>query len=281
MKLLKKTFSHFIQCNPLDLAASLSFYIIFSVGPLIYFVALLASMIYDNAIPVIIEDLLMQLDHLIGQSSTNQLRPILESLTQTSSNIFYKIVGFIILFFVATNIFNSLQKSLNQIWHITSTKQTGLQQFIKTKFFAFIILILIALSFSVWLISNAFVSSLEKYLLDIFPEIENVVSLFKSFTFEFLLTSIIFAFIFKLLPSAKIKWKELIVGASFTSLLFHLGKYLIAWYLKGGMLTNIYDALGSIMIFFIWFYFSSLLFYFGAAFTYVYAEEKGSGIKPL
>jgi membrane protein len=189
-------------------------------------------------------------------------------------------VGIATLVFSATTVFISLQTSLNKIWGIKPKPERGIVKYLLDRLLSLAMVISIGFLLLVSLVFDAvlvvFQNSLTKVLagwaLYLVTALNIVVSLG--------LITVIFAILFKVLPDAKIKWKDVWVGAIVTTVFFALGKYLIGFYLGNSSVNSAYGAAGSLVIILIWVYYSTVIFLFGAELTSVYAEKLGSDITP-
>ncbi|MGC3943499.1 MAG: YihY/virulence factor BrkB family protein [Chryseolinea sp.] len=276
--ILKKTVSNFIEDDSMSYASSIAFYTIFSLPAVLIIALAIGAAFYERN--VVEEELLSQVGRLIGPESANEIRAILAHATFDATSTFAKVVGVITLAFSATTVFISLQTTLNKIWGIKPKPKRGIVKFLLNRLLSLAMVASIGFLLLVSLVIDAvlviFQSMLSKMLAGITLYILTIVNVVISLA----LVTVIFGLLFKVLPDAKIKWRDVWVGAAITTFLFGLGKYLIGFYLGNSTFNSAYGAAGSLVIILVWVYYSTVIFLFGAELTSVYAEENGSKIEP-
>lgn len=276
--ILRKAVSNFIDDDSMSYASAIAFYTIFSLPAVLIIALAIGAAFYERN--VVEEELLSQVGRLIGPESAKEIRAILAHATFDATSTFAKAVGIITLTFSATTVFISLQATLNKIWGIKPKPKRGLVKFLLNRLLSLAMVASIGFLLLVSLVIDAalviFQGFLSKMLagttLYILTSVNVVVSL--------ALVTVIFGLMFKVLPDAKIKWRDVWVGAAITTILFGLGKYLIGFYLGNSTFNSAYGAAGSLVIILVWVYYSTVIFLFGAELTSVYAEESGSKIEP-
>jgi membrane protein len=271
---LKKTTELFSDSNGLTLSASLSYYTVFSVAPFLIVVISLAGIFYGQQ--AVEGNLYSQISGLVGNAAAMQIQDIIKNIQRTQHNVLGGIIGFIVLIIGATGVFSEIQNSINLIWSVTGKlKSQGLLKFLRNKLLSFSILASVAFILLVSLIVNALIDVLSEQLKKHFPEY--VIYLFYAINILviFLIIVFLFAIILKILPAASISWKHAIIGASFTSVLFLIGKLLIGIYLGNSSVGATYGTTTAILIFMLWVYYSSIILYFGASFTKIIMENQG------
>jgi len=275
---LKKTFWSFIEDRGLKLAASLSYYTVFSIGPVLLIIMSLAGIFYGQE--AVQGQLYGQIKGMVGSEAAVQIQEIIQNVQKTNQSTAGAIVGFIVLFIGATGVFTEMQDSINFIWSIKAKPQKGWLKYIINRLISFSLIVGLGFVLLVSLFINAIVEILSNRLKTMFPDYS--VYLFYGINLLILLIviSALFAVIFKVLPDAKVSWKDAIKGAIFTAALFLIGKFLIGYYLGTSNIGLTYGAAASLVILFLWVYYSSIILYFGAEFTKVYAIERGGGIRP-
>lgn len=276
--ILKKTVSNFIEDDSMSYASSIAFYTIFSLPAVLIIALAIGAAFYERS--VVEDELLSQVGRLIGPESANEIRTILSHATFDATSTFAKIIGIVTLVFSATTVFISLQTTLNKIWGIKPKPKRGLVKFLLNRLLSLAMVASIGFLLLVSLVIDAtlviFQGILSKMLAGITLYILTTVNIVISLA----LVTVIFGLLFKVLPDAKIKWRDVWVGAAITTLLFGLGKYLIGFYLGNSTFNSAYGAAGSLVIILVWVYYSTVIFLFGAELTSVYAEESGSKIEP-
>jgi membrane protein len=277
-ELLKNTAGAFSDDNAFKLSASLSYYTIFALGPLLIIIISLSAIFYGK--DVVEGKLFDQLSGLVGSDAALQIQSILINAQQTHATTLGAIIGFVVLFIGATGVFTEIQGSINFIWSVRAKPKKGWLKYLFNRLISFSLIIGLGFLLLVSLIVNALLMFLSDTLTRKFPHFP--VGLFNLVNLAIILTVItcLFAVIYKVLPDAIISWKDAWIGSIFTALLFLLGKFLIGYYLGKSNLGVTYGAAASVVILLAWVYYSSLILYFGAEFTKVYALYSGEGIRP-
>lgn len=276
--LLKNTTIAFADDNAFKLSASLSYYTVFALGPLLIIIISLSAIFYGK--DVVEGRLFKQLSDLIGTDAAIQIQNILSNAQQTHATTLGAIIGFIVLFIAATGVFTEIQGSINFIWSVRAKPKKGWLKYLLNRLISFSLVVGLGFVLLVSLIINALLTFLSEALTKKFPHFP--VGLFNLTNSLIILTVItcLFAVIYKVLPDAVISWKDAWIGSIFTAALFLLGKFLIGYYLGKSNLGVTYGAAASVVIILAWVYYSSLILYFGAEFTKIYALHSGEGIRP-
>ncbi len=283
-KLLMNAGAAFAEDNCMKLSASLAYYTIFSIGPLLLILTWTLGFFYGNALDGTEgarEQVIDELNQLFGKDIASLLESTIHnlSLDSKSSNIGI-IVGGATLMFTSTTIFVDIQNSINTIWKVKPKPKKGWLKLIVNRLISFsMILGLVFL-----LLASLIISSLIGIMTDYFNRFMvdwniNLIDWINT-SITFLVISTLFGTIYAFLPDAKVRFKDILGGAIFTSLLFMLGKFLISLYLSQNITASSYGAAGSIIILLAWVYYSSAILYFGAEFTKEYAVKYGKGIQP-
>jgi len=276
--LLKNTSIAFSDDNAFKLSASLSYYTVFALGPLLIIVISLSAIVYGKQ--VVEGKLVEQLSSLIGTDAAIQIQNILSNAQHSHASTLGAIIGFVILFIGATGVFTEIQSSINFIWSVRAKPKKGWLKYLLNRLLSFSLVVGLGFVLLVSLIINALLALLSKTLTEKFPHFPvGLFNLANSLIILAVITSL-FAVIYKILPDAIISWKDAWIGSIFTAALFLLGKFLIGYYMSKSNLGVTYGTAASIVILFAWVYYSSLILYFGAEFTKVYALHSGEGIKP-
>jgi membrane protein len=183
----------------------------------------------------------------------------------------------------ATGVFSEIQDSINLIWHLKAKpyKGKGWFRLIINRLLSFSMVITLGFLMLVSLVINGLMDVLFSHLATKFPDLQLFVVYIFNLGLTFFITAFLFAIIFKLLPDARIKWKDIRAGAITTAILFMAGRFLISYYLgQNNRITSAYGAAGSLLVILLWVYYSSMILYFGAVFTRVYAISRGCQIYP-
>jgi membrane protein len=277
LKLLKTTLDEWGADKAPRLAAALSYYTVFSLAPLLLVVIAIAGLAFGpDAARGRIDD---QLRGLIGQEGAAFIQEMLQNVNQPATGIFATIVGIVTLLLGAIGVFNQLKDALNTAWDVQPKPGSGIKAFIMNNVLSFGMLLGVGFLLLVSLVVSAGLSALDEFTRGLLPGIEFVMQII-NIVISFGIITALFALIYKFLPDAKIAWKDVWIGAAVTSLLFTVGKFAIGLYLGNSSLASTYGAAASLVVLFLWIYYSAQILLFGAEFTQVYARTYGSGIEP-
>jgi membrane protein len=277
-RVLKEAFGAFNQDNCMKLSAALSYYTVFAIGPLLVIVISLSGWFYGQE--AVQGKLYGQISGLVGAEAALQLQEIIKNVQQTGGGVIGTIIGSVVLFLGATGIFTEIQDSINWIWSLRAKPKRGLLKLLLNRLLSFSLVVSLGFLLLVSLVASALMDLLNERLTKMFPDTMVVVLYIINLLLVFAVISILFAVIFKVLPDGKIKWKDAFIGASFTAVLFLIGKTAIGLYLGNSKLGATYGAAASVIIILTWVYYTSIILYFGAEFTKIYALEYGGGIVP-
>lgn len=274
----KQVITEFIGDNVLKYSASLAYYTILSLAPLLVIVLFLAGSLFGRE--AISGQLYSEINDMVGSAAALEIQSAIAKIHLSSDNVFATTIGVIILLIGATGIFGEMQDSLNKIWGLRTKTRKVWWKLLVDRLISFSLILSLGFVLIVSLALNAVVAALSARIGNIFAGMGETVLIVIDNLLSLFVTTILFGTIFKVLPDAKIKWKDVMIGAFITSLLFMLGKYGIGLYLGKSKLSSIYGAAGSVMIIMIWVYYSSAILYLGAVFTKVYATNFGGKILP-
>lgn len=285
MKRIKRLFSilknagiAFSDDNAFKLSASLSYYTIFALGPLLIIIISLSGLFFGR--DAVRGKLYEQIRGVVGNQAALQIQQIIANLHHSHSSVTGTIVGAVILIVAATGVFTEMQGSINFIWSVKAKPKKGWLKYLINRLISFSLVIGLGFLLLVSLVINALLNLLSDKLVTFFPHY--TIYVFDGVNRIITLVAItgLFTVVFKVLPDAVISWKDALIGAAFTAILFLLGKFLIGFYLGRSNLDLTYGTAASIVIILTWVYYSSLILYYGAEFTKVYALNEGAGIKP-
>src|ERR1700744_3784515 len=277
-KVLVATFMGFINDNGLKLSASLAYYTVFSIAPLLILIIAIASVVYGH--DAITKQLYPQIAHFVGAQAATQIQDMLKGLALSGKSGIAVIVGVITLLIGASSIFVEIQDSLNIIWRVKAKPKKGWLKLIQNRFLSFSLIVSLGFLLLASLIINFLMDALSKKLLHFLPYVTSLLIKGINLGITLIVISVLFGIIFKVLPDVKIKWKDVRSGAIFTALLFMLGQYIISIYIQYTAQNSTYGAAGSIIVILLWIYYTAAILYIGAEFTQVYAEAIGSHIEP-
>ncbi len=278
LKIGKQTVLEFIDNKPMSYSSSIAFYVILSLPAMLMIIITIAGTVFDDE--VVRQTLIHEVENLFGGESANATEKVLENTLDVGNTLIAKITGVIVLIFSATTVFISLQDGLNSIWGVKAKPEKNFIKFVLNRLLSFAMIISISFILIVSLALDTAVALINENVFVGFQDAP--ILLIKAFNFvlSFLLTSGVLSVILKVLPEVHIKWKDVLAGALFTTILFTIGKYLISIYLASSSLGSIYGAAGSLVLLLIWVYYSSVILLLGAQFTVEFSRERGSIIKP-
>lgn len=276
-EIVRDTFNEFIEDNAMQHAAALSYYAIFSLAPLLIIAVGVAGIIFGEAEAQ--KAMLAEIRNLAGPQAAETLTSVFEASGGKEGGIIATIIGGALLLFGATTVFGQLQASLNAIWNVEPKPGQGIMGFVRTRFLSLGLVFGIGFLLLTSLVVSAVLSGLNSYLNTQFPGAD-VLWQVVNFVVSITVIALLFAVIFRYLPDAEITWRDVFIGALATSALFNVGKLGIGLYLGNSSAGSAYGAAGSLVVLLLWVYYSSLILFFGAEFTQVYARRFGSRIEP-
>jgi membrane protein len=278
IRVLKDTAMKWWDDNALRLSAALSYYTLFSLAPLLTIALAIAGVVIaEDAVK---DELRDQFQGLIGKPGAEAVANMLDSASQPVHGGIATIVSLVTLVVVSMGMFGELQDALNLIWRIPGKRSTMVWRALKSRLLSFILVIGTGFLLLVSLIMNAILAGVGKFVHRAIPIPEVMTALVDAVGSPMVIT-VLFALMFKMLPEGYIAWKDVWIGAIATATLFMAGKWAIGLYLGGAAMASMYGAASSLMAVLVWVYYSALIFFLGAEFTYVYAHEYGSRMAHL
>lgn len=279
-KIAKHSVSDFFESNILQLSASLAFFTIFSLPGLLIIIIWISDLFYGR--DVVEGSVYQQIENFVGHSAALEIQQTIRNATMSSESSFATIVGLVALIIGATSVFSEIQESINRIWRLKAKPRRGfgILKLVFNRLLSFSMIITLGFILLVSLVINGGMDMLLNSLMEKYPQLTVIVVYILNILITYLITVFIFAAIFKVLPDAKVKWKHVRVGAFVTAFLFMLGRFIISYYLGHNRMSSAYGAAGSIIVILLWVYYSSMILFFGAAFTHAYVVHSGSRIYP-
>ncbi len=274
-EILKETGSKWMDDNVPRLSAAVAFYSLFSLAPLLVIAVSIAGMIYGERAAR--GELVVQIRHAVGEHGAFVIQHLVASAYNFRSGVLASILASLALFFGATAVFVELQGAMDTIWGIKSRSRGFALDFFRQRLIAFVM----SLGIGFLLLLSLFASTLINFLSDHLGIVARYLPLYRygDILISFAIITILFAMIYKILPSAKVAWGNVWFGAFVTSFLFTGGKFLIGLYLGHSTVESIFGAAGSLVILLFWIYYSAQVFFFGAELTYIYSNRSGSKIE--
>jgi membrane protein len=273
LTLAKSTVSSWLDDYAPSMGAALSYYTVFSLAPLLLIVVSVAGLVFGE--DAVRGELFGQLQGLMGADAAKAVQGLLAGASKPSHGIVGTVVGIAVLVFGATTVFGELQDDLDRIWRAPAREGGGVWSLLRARLLSFGMILALAFLLMVSLVIGAVISALGKWWGPMFGGWE-VLAQVVNVVVGFALTTAIFAIIYKMMPRVHVRWHDVWIGSIVTALLFTIGKFLIGLYIGKSGVASGFGAAGSLILVFVWVYYSAQIFLLGAEFTWVYARTHGS-----
>jgi membrane protein len=275
--LLKETATAWDEDNVARLAASLAYYTLLSIAPLIILAVAVTGLAFGETAAR--QHISGELAGVVGSGAAVAIQSIAENAKTPGSGVLSLIVGLTVLLFGASGVFGELQSALNTVWGVAPKPGRGIWGLVKDRFFSFTLVLGVAFLLLVSLVVSAGLTWVGQVFASSLPG-GSVLWQVLNFGISLAVVTALFALMFKKLPDVEIRWRDVWVGAAVTAALFTLGKFGLGFYLGGAGVSSAYGAAGSIVALVIWVYYSAQVLLIGAEFTEAYARHFGSSIRP-
>lgn len=276
--ILKSSFTGFTEHKVTKISGSLAYYTVFSMAPLLVVVISLCGVFLGREAAE--GQVYQQLSGFLGRETAAQLQEIIRNASLEGKSSVALVVGLVTLLIGATTVFADIQDSINMIWGLKPKPKRGWLKMLQNRFLSFSVIVSLGFLLLVSLAITTVIDGFSERLQARFEDISVIIFYILNQLLTFIVITLIFGVIFKVLPDAIIKWRDIIVGAAVTAILFMIGKFAISFYIGQSDVGSTYGGAGSLVILLLWTYYSSIILYFGAEFTKAYAVEYGSEIKP-
>ncbi len=277
-KTLGTTFKNWNSHEPFQMSAAVSYYALFSFPALLIIVIQTAGLFYEKS--EVKDKIIREISAVLGLDAGKTVEVMLENAVDQEQSILVIVIGVVTLLYGATGMFISLQKSLNTIWGVKPKPKSEILKMIKDRIFSLGLVLMIGFLLLTSLILTAIITAMTDWIGAHFPDLIVVLIQGVNFILSLLLTTILFAMIYKILPDVKMKWKDIWLGAFITTVLFMIGKTALGIYFGMFNPGSTFGAAGSVILILLWVSYSSLILFFGAEFTKVIAKRYGGGIQP-
>ncbi|MFC5283130.1 YihY/virulence factor BrkB family protein [Pedobacter alpinus] len=277
-QILKETFNAFMDDRGLKLSASLAYYTIFSLAPMLIVLLSIGGIFYGQ--DALQGKVFAQLNDFIGNEAATQIQETLQKLQLSGKSNIAIVTGVITLLIGASGVFIEIQDSINQIWRVKAVPKKGWVKLIINRVLSLSMIASLGFILIVSLLINSVVLVFSATLTRFLPDFTLIFIDILNLGITFIVLMSLFAIIYKVLPDVEITWKQVKSGAFFTALLFMLGKYIIGLYIQYAAVGDIYGAAGTVVIVAVWVYYSAAILFFGAEFTWAYAKVREDNIKP-
>ena len=273
-QLCKKAATAWLDDFAPSMGAAISYYTMFSLAPLLVIVIAVAGAIFGRE--AVTGQITGQLTGLIGKEGATLVQGLVASASDTGRGLIAGGISVVILLIGATTVFAELQSALDRIWHVPEReKPQGIWAILRARLLSFGLILGLAFMLMVSLAVGAATAAFGSWIGGLMPGSEALLyamNLFISLAF----TTVLFAMIFKLMPTTPVAWRDVWIGAVFTSVMFEAGKLLIGLYIGKSGITESFQAAGSLVVLLAWVYYAAQIFLLGAEFTKAYADENGS-----
>lgn len=278
-EVLKASFKGFGNDKVTKLSASLAYYTIFSMGPLLIVIIFLCSIFFGR--DAVEGTIYGQMTKFVGSDAAAQIQSIIKNAAISGKSNVAAVIGIITLLVGATTVFAEIQDSINTIWNLKpKPKAAAWWLLLKNRLLSFSVIVSLGFLLLVSLGVTAIIEGLSGRLQHAFPSIAVVVFYIVNLLVTLIVITALFGTIFKVLPDAQIKWRDVLAGSITTAILFMLGKFAISFYISKSNVGSTYGTAGSLVILLLWVYYSAIILYFGAEFTKAYAVKFGASIHP-
>jgi len=276
-QLAKQTAADWLEDDASRLAASLAFYTLLSLAPLVIIAVAVAGLLLGPEAAR--GQIAGELGSVVGKSAAQGIQSVVADAKSTASGTLGTIVGAATLFIGASGVFGELKYALNSIWEVRAKPGRGLLGEIKDRFLSFTMVLGVAFLLLVSLLLSALLSALGHLIASAWLGGEPLWQV-ANFSFSLAMVTGLFALIFKYVPDVEIRWGDVWLGAAVTALLFTIGKSLLGVYLGKAAVGSSYGAAGSLVVLVVWVYYSAQILFLGAEFTQVQARFRGHAIRP-
>ncbi len=269
--MLKETVTDYMDDNALSRGAAIAYFTVFSIAPMLVICIAIAGLVFGQEAAQ--GAMVGQLQGLMGQQGAEALQAMVASAGNKSSGILATVIGVVTLLVTATGVFGEMQSALNAIWK--AEPKAGLSGLVRARAASLGLIGALGFLLIVSLVASAALTAVGAYLNSFLPGAKTILQIV-NFVVSFLLISVLFAAVYKILPDRKLSYRDVAVGAVATAFLFTIGKTLIGLYIGSSAVASSYGAAGALVIVLLWIYYSSQIFLLGAEFTKVWASHHGS-----
>lgn len=275
-KIVKDMIQGFMNDSVPRLSASLAYATLFSTIPLLSLLITLGVFFHMD----LTRQLYIQLEPILGTDVVQTLRTIIENAADSDSSTFATVVSLGVSIFGATTIFAEIQSSLNTIWGIKAVPKKSWLKYLKNRLLSFSIILVFAFILLITFTISNIIENLSDRFINNYPDVAESLVKIVGLILNIGVTTIIFMLIFKILPDAKIKSKDIFIGATVTTILLLIGQWGISLYISIANVGTVYGAAAFMAVFITWIYYSAIIIYTGAEFTKAWANEMGGKIFP-
>ena len=262
-----------------QLGAALAYYSVFSLAPMVLLLIAVIGILFRNDPVGAWSRITEQMSYFLDKSAIELVQQIARQVATPTKSALGGTIGFALALFGASGVFGQLQAALNTIWGVKAKPGRSIWRFVRSRFLSFALIAGIGFLLLVSLVIETGIKALSHYLQSVLPgALTVIVPVYLAF--DFVIVTAVFTMIFKILPNATTRWRDVWIGAVLTAILFLIGKWALGIYLGSGTAASAYGAASSLITLLLWIYYSSQILLFGAEFTQVYARTCRANIKP-
>src|SRR4051812_32407582 len=279
LALFKQTVTEWMDDKAPQLGAALAYYTVFSLAPLILVLLAIIGLLFHNDPAGAWKNMTAQMSAFLDKSAVDMVQNIAQKASQPGKSLAATIIGIALALFGASGVFGQLQDALNTIWGVKARPGADIWGFLRTRFLSFAMVAGICFLLLVSLSLESLLKGFSHYVQAVMPG-GIIVALAAYWAFDLAVVILLFATIFKYLPDAEVRWRDVWMGAAMTAVFFAIGKWALGLYLGSGSAASAYGAASSLITLLLWVYYSAQILLFGAEFTQVYADRYGSHVEP-
>jgi len=277
--LFKQTVQEWLDDDAPQLGAALAYYSVFSLAPMVLLLIAVIGILFRNDPVGAWSRITEQMSYFLDKSAIEMVQQIARQVATPTKSALGGTIGFALALFGASGVFGQLQAALNTIWGVKAKPGRSIWRFVRSRFLSFALIAGIGFLLLVSLVIETGIKALSHYLQSVLPgALTVIVPVYLAF--DFVIVTAVFTMIFKILPNATTRWRDVWIGAVLTAILFLIGKWALGIYLGSGTAASAYGAASSLITLLLWIYYSSQILLFGAEFTQVYARTCRANIKP-
>lgn len=274
--LFRDTATAFMDDCALRLSAALSYYSVFSLAPLLIIAMGIAGAIFgEEAVRGQLDE---QLRGYIGSQAAESVQSMIKSAGRKGEGIWATVFGFLLLLVGASGVFGQLKDALNTIWEVKAKAGGGVMGFVRDRILSFGMVLVIGFLLLISLVVTTALAAFSHHVPAYLP-VPDVLWTLVNLVVSMVVSTLLFASIFKVLPDVRVPWRTVSLGAFVTAILFEVGKFLLAFYLGRESTASSYGAAGSVILILLWVYYASAIMLFGAEFTRIYALATNTKVK--
>jgi len=279
VNLFKQTVQEWLDDDAPQLGAALAYYSVFSLAPMVLLLIAVIGILFRNDPVGAWSRITEQMSYFLDKSAIEMVQQIARQVATPTKSALGGTIGFALALFGASGVFGQLQAALNTIWGVKAKPGRSIWRFVRSRFLSFALIAGIGFLLLVSLVIETGIKALSHYLQSVLPGALTVI-VPVYLTFDLVIVTAVFTMIFKILPNATTRWRDVWIGAVLTAILFLIAKWALGIYLGSGTAASAYGAASSLITLLLWIYYSSQILLFGAEFTQVYARTCRANIKP-